>query len=80
MSYCFDQMARWFRDRFEPKSGDVQEKYLFSMIIEEMHGANHMLPSGDGRFSGDGLNKSQRVTRAVRDLEEYLESKEGENG
>jgi len=70
-------MSAWFRDRFEPKSGDQMEKTLFAMIIEEMHGANHMLPSGDGRFSGDGLNKSGRVTAAVRQMEEYLERKEG---
>lgn len=75
MSHCFDQMTRWFRDRFEPKSGDQMEKELFAMIIEEMHGVNHLLATPDGRFSGDAINKSGRVTRAVKDMEEYLEGK-----
>jgi hypothetical protein len=57
-------MARIFKDRFEPKSGDEYETHLFHMIIQEMHSANHGLDDAVSRDSG--------VMRAVREYEEYL--------
>lgn len=64
MSSSFDSIERWFRERFEPKSGSKYEKHLFSMILADLHGANHELD--------DVMNRSPRVRRAVRAFEEYL--------
>jgi len=42
----------------------------FENLIDEMHSVNHDLPSRDGVFKGDGMNKDPRVTRAARMLDE----------
>jgi len=70
MSSSFDSMARWFLDRFEPKSGNEYEKHLFHMIIQEMHSANHDLQ--------DQVSRDSRVMRAVEEYRQFLKEEGNE--
>lgn len=72
MSYAFDTMARVFSERIRPHVPDPVLAELFGELIEAMHSANHRVPSADGVFNGDGVNKDPAVTRAARDLDAYV--------
>lgn len=73
MSYCFDVVSRVYREKILPHVPDQEVAALFADVLDEMHSANHKLPSADGLFKGDGLNKDPRVTRAAQVLEEAAE-------
>lgn len=80
MSYCYDVMSRVFRTHVYPlleRDGKEKLAMRFEMLIEDMHSANHNVPSKDGIFKGDGINKDAGVTRAARELEDA--AKELEN-
>lgn len=73
MSYVFDTMRSVFQQHVYPlleKAGKEEIALRFQDLIEEIHSANHNVPSPDGVFKGDGINKHGPVTRAARDLEE----------
>lgn len=73
MSYVFDTMRSVFRQHVYPlleKAGKEEVALRFEALIEEIHSANHDVPSPDGTFKGDGINKHGPVTRAARELEE----------
>ena len=76
MSYAYDTMRRVWNEFARPlvveKHGEMLAMH-FESLIEEMHSANHDLPSKDGVFKGDGINKDPRVSRAARELEEIAE-------
>jgi len=63
MSSSFDSTERWFRERFEPKSGNEYEKHLFSMILAYMHSANHDV--------SDAISRDSRVMRAVAKFDTF---------
>jgi hypothetical protein len=77
MSYAYDVMMRVWMDHLRPHvvaSEDAKYHELadrFEELIESMHSANHKVPSADGVFKGDGLNKDPAVSRAARELDEY---------
>lgn len=80
MSYCYDVMASVFRKHIEPllkeqDRGELADHFLW--LIEEMHSANHAVPSADGAFKGDGINKAPGVTQAARELEEVAKALKG---
>ena len=81
MSYVYDVMARvWrthVRDLVVAKHGEMFA-FHFEALMEEMHSANHDVPSKDGVFKGDGINKDPRVHRAARELEEYIKEMESD--
>lgn len=86
MSYCYDVMSKIFREHIYHllvKEGKEHLALRFDMLIQDMHNANHNVPSADGVFSGDGINKDPRVERAAHELEECakkLEEKKKEGG
>lgn len=72
MSYAFDLMSTVFEDHIRPKLADDELALHFTALIDAMHEANHKVPSPDGVFKGDGINKDGGVTRAARELEQYI--------
>jgi hypothetical protein len=64
MSSSFDFMARVFKERFEPKSGDWYEKHLFEMMIQDIHSANHDL--------GDKINRNPRLRKTIQEYQDFL--------
>jgi len=66
MSYCFDVMSRVFDQHIAPKI-DQEIAMEFSMLIQEMHSANHRL--------NDGINKDNQVSKQARDLAECAKRK-----
>lgn len=77
MSYVFDTMSRVWAQHVRPlvaaKHGEMFA-FHFEALIEEMHSANHNVPSKDGVFKGDGINKDPGVHRAARELEEFVKT------
>lgn len=76
MSYVFDTMRRAWASHIRPlvvQAHGEELAFRFEGLIEEMHSANHDVPSRDGVFKGDGINKDPRVTRAARELEECIQ-------
>lgn len=71
MSYCYDVMSRVFAQEIAPKL-EAGLALHFEMLIEAMHSANHRVPSADGVFKGDGINKSREVSEAARELDDYI--------
>ena len=79
MSYVFDTMRSVFSRHVAPmlrKAGKEDLAMDFEALIEEMHSANHKVPSPDGVFNGDGINKHGPVERAARELEECAKKHE----
>lgn len=72
MSYCFDTISRVYRDRILPHVPDRELAEMFQGVLDEIHSANHNVPSANGVFKGDGLNKDPNLTAAVREMEEYV--------
>lgn len=73
MSYCFDTMVGVYRQHVYPllqKDGKEDLAMRFELLIEAMHSANHDVPSKDGVFKGDGINKHPSVSAAARKLDE----------
>lgn len=73
MSYCYDVMGGIYMRHIHPllvKEGKETLSLRFEMLIQEMHSANHRVPSPDGVFKGDGINKDHGVSRAARELDE----------
>lgn len=75
MSYAYDVMASAFRHHIAPRI-DQELAHHFSDLIEEMHSANHGVPSADGIFKSDGINKHAGVSRAARELDECVKKLE----
>ena len=75
MSYAFDVMASVWASDVRPRLDDERLAMHFEMLIEAMHSANHRVPSANGVFKGDGVNKDPEVTAAARELDEYVKSK-----
>lgn len=75
MSYVYDVQRRIWAEHIRPlviaRHGEMFA-FHFEMLMEEMHSANHAVPSKDGVFKGDGINKDPRVCLAARELEEYV--------
>ena len=72
MSYCYDVMSRVFNGhvrRLLEENGKEKLAYRFERLIEDMHNANHEVPSANGVFKGDGINKDARVTKAAQNLD-----------
>lgn len=69
MSYCFDTISRIYRDKIEKlvEKEDPQLAMMFSMLLDEIHSANHRVK--------DALNKDSQLCSAVRELDEYVNSK-----
>jgi hypothetical protein len=74
MSYVYDVMERVFINQIAPRLDDPELVALFEHLIAAMHSANHKVPSADGIFKGDGINKDPGVSRAAHALEEYVKS------
>lgn len=74
MSYAYDLMSSVFENRIRPKLDDDNLASLFSELIDAMHEANHKVPSADGVFKGDGINKDSGVSRAARELDDYVKA------
>ena len=76
MSYVYDLQRRVWTEKIRPlvvaQHGEMFA-FHFEALMEEMHSANHNVPSKDGVFKGDGINKDPGVCRAARELEEYVE-------
>jgi hypothetical protein len=75
MSYAYDTMGSVFRYHIRPLLAAAGKERLadhFEDLIEEMHSANHDVPSADGIFKGDGINKHHGVSRAARELDEHV--------
>lgn len=75
MSYCYDLMRGVYMKHIHPilvREGMERLSLHFEMLIEDMHSANHKVPSADGVFKGDGINKDPAVSRAARELDEYV--------
>ena len=72
MSYAFDTQAQVWRDHIRPLIKDDHLAMRFEMLMQEMHDANHKVPSANGIFSGDGINKDGQVTKLARQLDEYV--------
>mgnify|MGYP003581381635 FL=1 len=76
MSYVYDLQRRIWSEHIRPlvvaRSGEMFA-FHFEALMEEMHSANHAVPSKDGIFKGDGINKDPGVCRAARELEEFVE-------
>lgn len=73
MSYCYDVMQGVFRRHITlllVKDGKEDLALHFAMLIQDMHSANHEVPSEDGVFKGDGINKHPGVSRTARELDE----------
>jgi len=86
MSYVYDLQRRVWTEKIRPlvvaQHGEMFA-FHFEALMEEMHSANHNVPSKDGVFKGDGINKDPGVCRAARELEEYvkeMERKKAEGG
>ena len=77
MSHAFDVMARVFREKIAPHVVDEQLVMRFEMLIQDMHSANHNVPSADGIFTGDGVNKDRIVSDSARKLDEYVKENLG---
>lgn len=75
MSHVYDVQRRVWTEHIRPlvvaRHGEMFA-FHFEALMEEMHSANHDVPSKDGIFKGDGINKDPRVCRAARELEEYV--------
>lgn len=75
MSYVYDLQRRVWSEHIRPlvvaRHGEMFA-FHFEALMEEMHSANHEVPSKDGVFKGDGINKDPRVCRAARELEEFV--------
>jgi hypothetical protein len=78
MSYCFDTLSRIYREKIEPHVPDQNLAMLFGSVLEEIHSANHRVPSADGTFKGDGLNHDPALHRATRELDEFVKALPGE--
>lgn len=76
MSYAYDVMSRVWAQHIRPNVRDKTLALCFEMLIEEMHNANHRVPSANNVFKGDGINKDPEVTRAARALDDYAREKE----
>lgn len=76
MSYCYDVQRRVWYDLIRPLVAAKDERlaFRFEELMEEMHSANHLVPSRDGTFKGDGINKDPMVTKAARELEDYAKA------
>lgn len=72
MSYCFDTISRIYRDKIEPHIPDKDLAYRFGMVLEAIHEANHRVPSANGVFKGDGLNKDPDLHAAVQRLDQMV--------
>ncbi len=73
MSYVYDVMSGIYSRHIRPlleKDGKEELAMRFDFLIQDMHNANHNVPSADGVFKGDGINKDERVHRAARELDE----------
>lgn len=79
MSYVYDLQGRVWTEKIRPmvvaQHGEMFAFY-FEALMDEMHSANHAVPSKDGVFKGDGINKDPGVCRAARELEEYVKEME----
>lgn len=75
MSYVYDVQRRVWTEHIRPlvvaRHGEMFA-FHFEALMEEMHSANHGVPSMDGIFKGDGINKAPGVNRAARELEEFV--------
>lgn len=76
MSYAFDVQARVWSAHIRPHIKDEQLAMRFEMLMDDMHSANHRVPSANGVFRGDGVNKDGAVTRGARNLEAYVQKME----
>lgn len=79
MSHAFDTLTRALNEHVVPllnKDKKPELALLIGMLVDEMHSANHRVPSADGVFSGDGVNKDRDVGRAARELDEHLKELE----
>jgi len=76
MSYVYDLQRRVWTEQIRPlvvaRHGEMFA-FQFEALMEEMHSANHAVPSKDGVFKGDGINKDPGVCRAARELQEFVE-------
>ena len=72
MSYAFDVMTRIWEEEI---SGMIDDELAmrFGLLIEEIHSANHNVPSPDGTFKGDGINKDPKVSAAAKKLDKAYE-------
>lgn len=77
MSYVYDLQRRVWTEHIRPlvvaRHGEMFT-FVFEALMEEMHSANHAVPSKDGVFKGDGINKDPGVCRAARELEEFVKN------
>jgi hypothetical protein len=77
MSYVYDVQRRVWTEHIRPlvvaRHGEIFT-FVFESLMEEMHSANHNVPSKDGVFKGDGINKDPGVHRAARELEEFVKN------
>ena len=77
MSYVYDLQRRVWSEHIRPlvaaRHGEMFA-FVFEALMEEMHSANHNVPSRDGVFRGDGINKDPGVCRAARELEEFVKN------
>ena len=77
MSYVYDLQCRVWSEHIRPlvaaRHGEMFA-FVFEALMEEMHSANHNVPSRDGVFRGDGINKDPGVCRAARELEEFVKN------
>ena len=74
MSFAYDTQVSVWRKHIFPlvDAKDPELAMLFEMLMGDMHDANHKVPSANGVFKGDGINKDPQVTRSARKLEEYV--------
>lgn len=79
MSYVYDVMSGVFSRHIRPlleKDGKGDLAMRFDFLIQDMHEANHNVPSADGVFKGDGINKDDRVHRAAVKLDDIAKKLE----
>lgn len=75
MSYVFDKTSSVYREHILPHVPDKELGMLFEMVLEEIHLANHRVPSSDGVFKGDGLNHDRSLRSTVQQMVDYLEGR-----
>jgi len=83
MSYVYDIQRRVWTEKIRPlvvtQHGEMFA-FRFEALMEEMHSANHDVPSKDGVFKGDGINKDPRVCKVARELEEFVKEMDKKMG
>lgn len=72
MSFAYDVQAAVWNKHIRPHVKNDRLAMFFEMLMDDMHDANHKVPSANGVFKGDGVNKDAGVTFSAQRLDRYV--------